>query len=157
MKSLNVPEVVDGIDVDLAARRRAGRLRPRQIIKDGGGATAVEMAIALPIILLLIFGVIEIGIMMWTQLTLNNAVEAAARCGAVNTQTCGTPTSIESYAVSQAVGIPNLTSANFVVHKSGSASCGTAGVEVTASYDFTSMQRIVPISVTITASSCYPI
>src|SRR5580698_7286120 len=96
----------------------------RHIVRDCRGATAVEMAIALPIVLLMIFGVIEVAAMMWTQLTLSFAVQAAARCGAVNAKSCGSAASIESYAASQAFAIPNLTSSNFTVKQAGSASCG---------------------------------
>jgi Flp pilus assembly protein TadG len=110
----------------------------------------------LPILLLLIVGVIEVSFMMWTQLSLNFAVEQAARCGALNTTACNTAAKIQSYAAVQAVGIPGLTTANFTVYQSGAAACGT-GAQVAASYDFESMvQNIVPYSLTIRATSCCP-
>jgi Flp pilus assembly protein TadG len=56
----------------LARRVRVGA---RKAAKDCRGATAVEMAIALPVLLLLIFGVMEVGFMMWTQISLTYAVE----------------------------------------------------------------------------------
>jgi len=50
------------------------------LAKAGDGATAVETAIVLPAFLLLLFAVIEGGLLFWTQSTLQFAVEAAARC-----------------------------------------------------------------------------
>jgi Flp pilus assembly protein TadG len=139
----------------------------QKIAHHSRGAAAVEMAIALPVLLLLIFGTMEVGFLMWTQVTLSYAVEQAARCGALNLGTnglgvtgatiCQSVANIQSYAVTQAVGIPNITTANFTVTQSPAAVCGTA-VQVTASYDFTSMvPDIVPYALTLSASSCYPI
>ena len=128
----------------------------QSVAGDRHGATVVEVAIVLPILLLLIVGVMEVSFMMWTQLSLNFAVEQAARCGALNTTACNTAAKIQSYAAVQAVGVPGLTAANFTVHQSGAAACGT-GAQVTASYDFESMvQGLVPYSLTIKATSCYP-
>ena len=133
----------------------------RKMAQDCRGATAVETAIALPVLLILIFGVIEVGFMLWTQVSLNFAVEQAARCGALhfgvqNATVCKTAATIQSYAVAQAVGLPNLAAANFTVYSSGTAACGS-GVQVAASYHFTSMvSTIVPYSLTIYATSCYP-
>jgi Flp pilus assembly protein TadG len=137
------------------------RVAARKAARDCRGAAAVEAAIAIPILLVLIFGVIEVGFMFWTQVSLNFAVEQAARCGAVSqptSTTCGTnsPATIKSYAVAQAVGIPNLTAANFTVYTNNAAACGS-GVQVSASYDFTSVvSTLVPYSLTISATSCYP-
>ncbi len=45
---------------------------------------AVEYGIILPVLLMLMLGIIDTGRLIWTQTTLDRAVEAAARCGAVN-------------------------------------------------------------------------
>jgi Flp pilus assembly protein TadG len=142
----------------LACRARVG---VRNVAQDCRGASAVEAAIALPILLVLIVGVIEVGFMLWTQVSLNFAVEQAARCGALNfgvnnATICKTAATIQSFAVAQAVGIPGLTTANFTVHTSGAAVCGS-GTQVAASYNFQSMvQSLVPYTLTISATSCYP-
>jgi Flp pilus assembly protein TadG len=146
--------------VRLALAHRA-RVSARNVAQDCRGASAVEAAIALPILLVLIFGVIEVGFMLWTQVSLNFAVEQAARCGALNygvpkATICKTAATIQSFAVAQAVGIPNLTTANFTVHTNGAAVCGS-GTQVAASYNFQSMvQSLVPYTLTISATSCYP-
>ena len=66
-------------------------LRP---ISDIRGATAVEVALILSPLLLMVLGVTDGGRMLWTQNTLQYAVEQAARCAVVNTTTCGTAAQI---------------------------------------------------------------
>ncbi len=67
------------------------RLRPRRRRDDG--AAAVELALVLPILLLLVFGMISFGIIFAQQLAVNNGVRQGVRSAVVagNTtqQTCG--------------------------------------------------------------------
>jgi Flp pilus assembly protein TadG len=67
------------------------RLRPRR--RDDDGAAAVELALVLPILLLLVFGIISFGIIFAQQLAVNNGVRQGVRTAVVagNTtqQTCG--------------------------------------------------------------------
>jgi Flp pilus assembly protein TadG len=107
----------------------------------------VEFGIIAPAFLLLLFGAIECGQMLWTQSSLQFAVEQAARCAVVNKTQCGTPSQIESYAASMVYG-QSLSSSVF---SATSAGCGT---QVTASLPFTVL--VIPITVTLAASSCRP-
>jgi Flp pilus assembly protein TadG len=132
--------------------------RVRQLVADLCGATMVETAIVLPVFLLLIFGVIEGGALMFAQLTLDNAVATAARCAAINTTLCGTQANIQSYTVSQAVGLPNLTTA-MVNATACSGNTGNTVTTVSATYTFTSMVgNYVPYinSLTLKAAAQYP-
>ena len=61
----------------------ARTLRTAAIACDG--AAAVETALVLPVFLLCVFGISEIGRALWIQSTLQYAVEDAARCAAINT------------------------------------------------------------------------
>jgi Flp pilus assembly protein TadG len=47
------------------------------------GAAAVEFALVLPVLLLVIFGIIDFGRMLYTKITLTQAAQAAARATAV--------------------------------------------------------------------------
>jgi Flp pilus assembly protein TadG len=114
------------------------------------GTTAVETAIVFPAFLLLLFAVIEVGLLFWNQSTLQFAVEAAARCAAVNTTQCGTTGAIQSYAASQAIGM-TVSSSSFNVSQS---SCG---YNVSISYPFNFIiTGLFPGAITLTATSCHP-
>ena len=110
---------------------------------------AVEMAIILPALLIFVLGVIDMGRLVWTQATLDHAVAQAARCGAVNATLCGSGAAVQSYAVSEAMGLAAST-ANFTV---GTAACG---VMVTGTFQF---DHAIPwftlATQTLTATSCY--
>ena len=66
------------------------RLRPRRRRDDG--AAAVELALVLPILLLLLFGIISFGIVFAQKLALSNAAREAARFGTVGLTTSDRPT-----------------------------------------------------------------
>jgi len=56
----------------------------RNIIRNEKGQAFVEFAIVLPILLLLVFGIIQFGILFNNYLTLTDAVRAGARQAAVS-------------------------------------------------------------------------
>ena len=114
------------------------------------GTTAIEFGLLAPVFLLMLLGLVEFGRLLWTQSTLQEAVEAASRCASVTPTVCSTPSAIESYAASQAFGLPVSASA----FTATSASCG---YEVSASlpFDFVA-SSLFPQSMTVTAYSCYP-
>jgi Flp pilus assembly protein TadG len=61
------------------------RFRPnRPDPRTDSGAAAVEFAIVVPVLLLLVFGIITFGIIFSQQLTLNNAAREGARKAIVN-------------------------------------------------------------------------
>ena len=114
------------------------------------GSVAVEYGLVLPALLLLVLGVIDTGRLVWTQTTLDRAVEAAARCGAIDTVKCATAPAVQSYAVGEAFGV-SIESSAFTVT---TASCG---VSVSVTYPF---KLIIPwiarTDLTLTAKACYP-
>ena len=114
------------------------------------------MAFVLPAFLALLLGVEEFGRALWTQSALQYAVEAAARCAAVDVSNC-TP-DVATYASNQAFGL-SIPASEFTY--TASASCGLTGyadgAQVTASHVFDPIvPNLVPISVTLTAKSCHP-
>ena len=58
-------------------------LKKDGLLKSQKGATAVEFAIILPLLLLLIFGSIEFGLFLYNRHVITNAVREAARAGIV--------------------------------------------------------------------------
>jgi Flp pilus assembly protein TadG len=136
---------------DVAVRLLIGvRERLAGLAKACGGATAVETAIVLPVFLLLLFGVIEAGLLFWTQSTLQSAVEAAARCAVVDKTNCGSTSDVQSYAASQAIGM-TVASSSFNVSQ---PSCG---YQVSISYNFSFIvSGLFPGMMTLNAKSCHP-
>lgn len=53
------------------------------------GASAVEMALVLPVLILLVFGIIAFGIVFAQSLALSNAAREGARSAVVEQRTCG--------------------------------------------------------------------
>jgi Flp pilus assembly protein TadG len=100
-------------------------------------------------LMLLLLGTVDGGRMLWTQNSLQYAVEQAARCATVNKTTCGTATQIQTYAATMAYGT-NLNQSNFT-----STNCGANTTRVSASYSYT---PLFPFTgpVPLKASSCRP-
>ena len=57
------------------------------------GAAAVEMAVVLPILIMLVFGIVAFGIAFAQELALNNSARQGARLGVVQARTCADITS----------------------------------------------------------------
>ena len=62
---------------------RAVLCRKKEKARSEGGAAALEMALLLPLLLLLIMGILEFGYVFFVDLTLTNAVREGARVGVV--------------------------------------------------------------------------
>ena len=115
-----------------------------------GGAALIEFAVLLPLFVALVFGVMQLGQMLWTYAALQHAVEMAARCASVNSTTCGSAAQIQTYAVSQAYGL-SLPAGTFA------ATTPACGNQVAAIYAFEfPVAALVSPSVTLTVRSCYP-
>jgi Flp pilus assembly protein TadG len=131
-------------------------LRKTHLLWRQRGAVAIEYALILPILLLLVLGTMDVGRLLWTYTALSHAAEAAARCAAVNTTTCGNDAQIRTYATSQAWGL-NVSASDFTVSK---PSCG---VQIKATYDFAFIVPWFPQfggtplgTITLDATACYP-
>jgi Flp pilus assembly protein TadG len=124
--------------------------KTRKLFLASRGSVIIEYAIILPALLLFVLGILDIGRFVWTQTTLDRAAEAAARCGAVNTLTCGSASAIQNYAVTQTYGL-NVTASAFT------ASTASCGLKVTASLPFVFVIPFMTTSnITLVATACYP-
>jgi len=121
----------------------------RTMTRDDGN-TAVEFALVFPVFILMVLGIFETGRALWTQSLLNYAVQSAARCGAIDTATCGSSTATVTYAVqnSSPLTVPN---ADFTV---SNPACGN---QVSVAFPFTTIvPQLLPFDVTLSAQACYP-
>jgi TadE-like protein len=114
------------------------------------GASAVEFAVVGPIFIGITLAIFNGGLLLWTQLGLEHAVEIAARCSAVNPSICGSASKIQSYAATQAYGL-HLSPSVF------SFSQGSCGNLVSASYTYSFFSNAFGKgSVPLTAQACFP-
>ena len=121
-----------------------------RFLDESRGTTAVEFAITLPLFIMVIFGILECGFMLWTQLGLQHGTQMAARCASINASVCGNASATQLFAVQQAYGLP-ITADVFTVTTS---SCGN---QINASYTYTFLSSYFGSpAVTLTAQSCFP-
>ncbi|MBR0959345.1 pilus assembly protein [Bradyrhizobium japonicum] len=109
----------------------------------------MEFALTAPAFFLFIFGIIECGLLFWTQLGLQHGSEMAARCATVNSTLCPSSSAITNYAAQQAFGL-TLPADTFTY------STPTCGNQVTASYSFEFPQILNLSPLTLTARACFP-
>lgn len=117
------------------------------MIRHEGGASVAEFAVILPVFVAFIFGMINGGLMLWTQLGMEHGAVAAARCATINPVACP---DVPAYAANEAYDL-NLPKSTFTLT---TPACGN---QVSASYPFRFTTLIFPaLNVTLTAQSCYP-
>jgi Flp pilus assembly protein TadG len=59
-------------------------MKLKQICDDTSGSSFVEFTVTLPFFFLLMFGLLQAGLLLFTVSGLQHGVEAAARCASVN-------------------------------------------------------------------------
>lgn len=114
------------------------------------GSTAIEFAFAAPVVLLIVFGIMEVSRMAWTQVTLERAVGSAARCAALHTPSCSEPADIAKYGADSATVLT-------IPEKQFEVSDAACGVRVGVSLPFKSLIVFGDEElVTLTAEACVP-
>lgn len=103
----------------------------RRFLSAQDGAALVELAFALPIFLLLVWGVIDFGRLLWTANSLASAVREGARYAAVLPSPSGSTGAIQGVVerMFSPLGGPALTSSEVVVLDS-TATSGNVTVQV---------------------------
>jgi Flp pilus assembly pilin Flp len=125
-------------------------MRAADIRRDERGATAVEFALTAPLFFALLFGAIEGGLLMWSQIGIQHGAEMAARCAGIKKPKCLNESAIQYYAAQEAYGL-NPPPSTFTVT---AAACGT---QITGSYDFALITTYFGTpKITLSAKSCFP-
>ena len=137
-----------------------------RLARSNSGATAVEFGLIAVPLLLIVFGTIEYGRLMWTREALQQTAIAGARCMGLVQTSCGTSGTYDSgmtqsYVIAQGAqwSIPLTTSS---VTLNNSATCGGVGgfSQVTIAYAFSSLvpQEITALAngANLSASACFP-
>jgi TadE-like protein len=137
-----------------------------------GGAAVIEFALLAPIFLILVFGSIEYGRLLWTQQALQQAATSGARCmaiahGAIQSSPCASggtysPSSTNTYIENIASGWGlSVKDSDIHLDTTGADCGGTSGlVEVKITNNFnTPVPQIVLLAAggtSLTALACYP-
>jgi Flp pilus assembly protein TadG len=87
-------------------------MTPRRIRRGQEGQAMVEFALVIPLLLLLIFGIVQFGILFNNYLTLTDAVRAGARQAAVS-RTLPDPVGVTKTRVERSAA--GLTASNLVI------------------------------------------
>ena len=111
------------------------------------GTTTVEFAFVAPAMLLLLTGTLYLGLLVYSAMGMQSAVEKAARCYSVNATQCSTATSTQTYAQSNYFGVSSPT---FTASIPSSGSCASYH-QVSATLTF-NMGWNIPL----TATACFP-
>jgi Flp pilus assembly protein TadG len=115
---------------------------------DDTGVSAVEFALLAPPFVMVLFGLVNIGVLMYAQASLHDAVEEGARCASVKTTVCTDAASTEAYTRNHYHG-PSI-SPTFTV---ASQACGNS---VTASATYVLNAVLFEASVPLSAAACFP-
>ncbi len=132
---------------------------------DESGASAVEFAMVVPMLVFVILGILEFGQYLWTSSILQQTAVQTARCMGVLQSQCasgGVYSSSGSLGYGQTVAAGyglGLGGSNFTL--SNNANCaGVSGFsQVTVSYRFFAMVPVVTAMVgglPLTATACFP-
>jgi len=124
--------------------------RPRQL-KSEHGAAAVEFALVLPVLALLLFGVIEFGLLMFNKAVLTNAAREGARFGIVSATPRKTDSEIEdvvkNYASNNLITFGTPNDPQLIPppdHPAGQNFGDPLTVTVTYQYQFLVIDNLIP-------------
>lgn len=131
-----------------------------------GGATAVEFALVVGPLLLLLFGTIEFSRLLWTREALQSVANAGARCMGIVESSCANAGAYSSskaitYVVTQAtkLSVP-LSTSNVTVNHSATCAGVSNFSQVTVNYTFqTALPELVGAlsgGVALSATACFP-
>jgi len=123
----------------------------KKLLRNNRGGAAVEFSlVALPV-LLFIFGIMQTGWIVWIGNLLQSSVDAAARCGGVQSTTlpCYGGTTANMIQTANFVFGP-MSGATFTAN--GPSCASGAGLIGTYTVTF-----IFVVDMTVTAKSCYPV
>ncbi|MGD0628883.1 MAG: TadE family protein [Terracidiphilus sp.] len=138
-----------GVDAPPPGRRILALLRIGE-----RGSALVEMALIMPMLLVLTTGIFVFGIAMNNYVTLTNAVSVGARTVALNAQLTTDPCAVASAAIEAAAPSLNSSKLNFSYSFNGSpysgSSCNSSSIDTGAAGNLAS-------GTTVTVTATYPL
>jgi len=132
---------------------RKGFLRGKRFARDDGGAAAVEFAIVVTAFLTFLFAIAYLGVIMFTNATLQWAVERGSRLAAIDANV--TQSDI-STAVNDYLASANAPSATVTYNVTTSGTLKTANISATFSKSYT-VPMINTFHITYKADTSVPL
>jgi TadE-like protein len=121
--------------------------RRPSIVRSNSGNAAVEFALVLPALAMLVVGTLYVGLLVYSAAGLHYAVEQAARCYSLNVRQCNGASATQTYAQNSYYGVssPIFT-----------ASTSSCGFQVTATLSFVLNAAVASWIVPLSATACFP-
>jgi Flp pilus assembly protein TadG len=107
------------------------------------GAVAAEFALLLPVILLILFGTIEFGMIMYSRELITNASREGARAGIVLVSPKPTAGAITTIATNYLTGT-GINPANVTIAVTGAGGANPATLTVAATYQYPWLIPYIP-------------
>lgn len=116
-------------------------MRTRHVVRRPGqrGAVAVEFALVVPLLLLLVFGMIQYGFYFWSLQGGSSAAREAARRAAV-----GRPTACDAFRGEVAANLRGIPSGDLAVTRTYATLPAAPGSDVRVSVSFDSVDLHLP-------------
>lgn len=130
----------------------------RPFVTDRTAATAIEFALLAPVFLLMLFGIIEIGRLLWVKQALTETAYSTARCAALASP-CKTQGDVQAFATAHGLRRGLRVNAGLVNYFPNATCDGNAAmVQVTIRYDFASPLSglIAALPPSVQAHGCFP-
>ena len=108
----------------------------RRLPGDTRAVTAVEFAIVGSLLFTVSFGVIDLGMILWTQGSLQAVAADAARCGAISASGCTTTAGVQSYVQTEAANwIMSVVTSDLTINVNGAVNTTNCPAISTGTYE----------------------
>ena len=121
--------------------RRGRRLRRRRT----GGQSLVEFALVFPIFIMLLAGMIDFGLGLYSYMTIINAAREGGRLGATNctATACAGPVSARTTANANGLSLDSVTATCYIVNTATVEACSASKAGDSVKVDVTYTYRMI--------------
>jgi Flp pilus assembly protein TadG len=115
---------------------RASYALLRTLLRDRRGTSVIEFAMVGTALFVTSLGVIDLGMIMWTQGSLQAVAADAARCGAISASGCTTSTAVQTYVQTQAANwIMSTVTSHLTINVNGAVNTATCPAITTGTFE----------------------
>jgi Flp pilus assembly protein TadG len=108
----------------------------RTLLGDIRATAALEFAIVGALLFTVSLGVLDLGMILWTQGSLQAVAAEAARCGALGASGCTTSTAVQSYVQTLATNwLMSSVTSNLTININGAVNTATCSAMTTGTYE----------------------